>query len=135
MNQNILFVLLWLSIDYAMLYTEIGFPLLSISHHVAFYPSLIQFAKYFGSLGVNLFLLVLNIFLISLLDLKSSKRTVFRVSLIIILFQSLNLISSNQYPADKSAENVKVLALNTNLECPEEKYSKSANDLLHIYTH
>jgi apolipoprotein N-acyltransferase len=132
-RQYLLFVSLWLSIDYVLLHTKISFPLLSLSHHVAFYPDLIQFVKIFGALGVNLFILVLNILIVSLIDFNRSKRAALLSSVIIIIFQSLNLILLHHYPVKEDGNNLTVLALNTSLECPEEKYSKSAEELLNIY--
>lgn len=132
-------MLVWLTWDYAMMTCEISFPLLSLSHYVAFSPWIVALSKLGGQLAVTLFVLSINVSLLSAVDwyhdrYERRKEHTFRWCVATTaLLCILSITTYTYYGSALKGRRVHGLSLNTYLECPEVKYEKTSQELHHIY--
>ncbi|MBK7869206.1 MAG: apolipoprotein N-acyltransferase [Saprospiraceae bacterium] len=115
----------WLVFEYLHYNWELNYPWLTLGNSFAQFPALVQWYEYSGVFGGSLWILIINIFILKLIELYQKKQSYHRDLIQIITFIILPIIISLYlyYNYKESDSTIEVVAVQPNYEPHHEESS------------
>lgn len=132
LKQGLLvFLLSSISIEYIQNFWDLSWPWFNLGHSLSSAPYLIQWYQYSGAIGGTAWIIIINIFIYNILQVKNSKTTIVIFSTIIIT--PLFFIVKNTNP-DNYINKLKVLIYQPNIDAYKDKFTSDFNKQIVDFT-
>ncbi len=139
--KSLLFICTWLSVEYLQINWKLAYPFLNFGNSLASQAIIIQWYEYTGVLGGSLWILVVNMVIYKILTIlissqgrQNKKLIKYSIALAIIfstpIFISFVIYNNIIKSENHNSRTVVVLAVHPNLDCYNEKYNKSPEELV-----
>ena len=131
-----IFLLTWVLLEYMQLNWDLAYPFLNLGNGLSTFPQIIQWYEFIGSLGGTIWIILANLIVTDLLVSvrQANGQSPYKlIVLALVIFVPIIYSMIVFYGFEQNADDIKVTAIQTGIDCRTEKYQTNQNSLIETY--